>query len=238
MQLYIESPVYIKESDHVTICQFQIKSSHTIMYNFSLVLNTLDDDPVIDALFDLCGNPHDAIVFKYNKQYVEKTNNQTYIKLNFWFSNESTPMISASTPFGQRYITLNMKRNYHIELHFTGKNIQLNFPVILNANENLCIKLCSLFQSVRRLTGVFTIYIGKLCDFSDSTLMTISFDDNYKPVVSNLGICTIVSVEPNSISLCTNYDIVIKTDLPSVLYGYRSNTWTCYEYGLNKEYIL
>lgn len=210
--IYIESPVYIKESYHVTMCAFQIKSSHTIMYNFSLVLNTLDDDPVIDALFDLCGNPHDAIVFKYNKQYVEKTNNQTHIKLNFWFSNESTPMISASTPFGQRYITINMKRNYHIELHFTGKNTQLNFPVILNANENCCRKLCSIFQSISKLTGVFTIcydtaskiYIGKLRNFSDSTIMTICFDDNYKLVVSNPGICTIVSVEPNSISLYTN----------------------------------
>lgn len=52
-QLYIESPVYIKERDHGTMCAFQIKSSHAIMYNFSLVVNTLDDDPVIDALFDL-----------------------------------------------------------------------------------------------------------------------------------------------------------------------------------------
>ena len=133
MANYSEQPSHINKNE----CDFKLHCNNTIMYNFYATVDTTDENPIINAEFAVCHNYYDQI-----KQFDQRIDGgKTIVNLDFWFSNESTPLINTSAPYNQRYIYITLKKPYNITLHFTGKDVPMVLPVTIHAKNKtfLCM---------------------------------------------------------------------------------------------------
>jgi hypothetical protein len=137
---HTELPVYSTIfANGTTMYQFPLATNCTVMYGFTVTLDTVDTHALISAEFEVCGNIHDKIAFKYVD--VNVSDGKTIADLNFYFNSEATPLIASSVPFGQRYLNICTKKPYNIVLGFIGKDTPVAFPTIIKSKRQYVYNL-------------------------------------------------------------------------------------------------
>ena len=102
--------------------RLNILSNANVMYDFVLIVETDANDPIVSIAVETNGNDLDNYTLaNWPVLAPKRIGNELIYKLDFWFSNESTPFHDSTSDIRYRFIRVTSTNDYPMKLTNSGK---------------------------------------------------------------------------------------------------------------------